>query len=170
MRAFDTSLRHDVPGTDYAWGASIQHFRRAANVRLGLFAIQNEKPLIASAFVEHKDFLGLTVRATVRNLIAADDYVDRIFYVGRRTGPIDFIEARVRNSGPTFALSVSGSRTAAPLGSADAKSPEPKGHAGSFSLAIAAIFSRQTSGAMWWTLAPSESTATVTGMSSTSNS
>ena len=35
---------------------------------------------------------------------------------------------------------------------------------------IFAIFSRQTRGAMWWTLAPAASTATVTGMSSTSNS
>ena len=32
------------------------------------------------------------------------------------------------------------------------------------------IFSFQTSGASWWTLLPSESTATVTGMSSTVNS
>ena len=33
-----------------------------------------------------------------------------------------------------------------------------------------AIFSFHTSGASWWTFLPSESTATVTGMSSTVNS
>ena len=42
--------------------------------------------------------------------------------------------------------------------------------AGSFSRAIAAIFSLHTKGAMWWTLWPSAVTATVTGMSSTANS
>jgi hypothetical protein len=109
VRVLEANLRHDVPETPYAWGASLSQFRRAPSVRLGLFAQQNETPGFGSIFVEHKDVLGLTVRARAGNLLGAEDRLHRVFYAGRRTNPIDFVEKRVRNIGPIFLFTVSGS-------------------------------------------------------------
>jgi outer membrane receptor for ferrienterochelin and colicins len=108
VRLAEVSLRHDVPGTDWAWGASVAHFKSARNVRLTEISRQSEGPAFASLFVEHKDLLGLTVRATVNNILGARSNLDRTVYVGRRTGPIDFIEDRNRTIGPIFSFSVRG--------------------------------------------------------------
>jgi hypothetical protein len=109
VRLLEANLRHDVPGTPYAWGVSLSHFHRAPSVRLGLFAQQNETPGFGSIFVEHKNVMGLTLRARAGNLFYADDKLFRVFYTGRRTGPIDLVERRTRNIGPIFSFTVSGS-------------------------------------------------------------
>lgn len=108
LRIVEVGLRHDVPDTDWAWGANLFHFRGTRNVRLTEISRQSEGPAFASLFVEHKDFLGLTVRATVNNILAARSNLDRTVFVGRRTGPIDFIEDRNRSIGPIFSFSVRG--------------------------------------------------------------
>jgi hypothetical protein len=108
VRLAEVSLRHDVPGTDWAWGSSVAHFKSARNVRLTEISRQSEGPAFASLFVEHKDLLGLTVRATVNNILGARSNLDRTVYVGRRTGPIDFIEDRNRTIGPIFSFSIRG--------------------------------------------------------------
>ncbi|HZF93724.1 MAG TPA: TonB-dependent receptor plug domain-containing protein [Allosphingosinicella sp.] len=108
VRLAEVSLRHDVPGTDWAWGASVAHFKSARNVRLTEISRQSEGPAFAGLFVEHKDLLGLTVRATANNVLGARSNLDRTVFVGRRTGPIDFIEDRNRTIGPIFSFSVRG--------------------------------------------------------------
>ena len=110
IRSLDISLRHDVPGTDWAWGGQIVQMRRSPSVRLGEISLNYEaSPFDTGLFLEHKNLAGLTVRGSVRNLLGANDYLDRTVYVGRRTGPISFVEARNRSVGPTFSLAVSGS-------------------------------------------------------------
>ncbi len=60
-------------------------------------------------FVENKDVLGLTVRASASNILNARSRWDRIVYTGRRnSAPIDFVETRNRLIGPIFSLSVRG--------------------------------------------------------------
>jgi hypothetical protein len=109
VRFAEASLRHDVPGSDWAWGGSASHFKPSKSFRLGQLTYANEGPVFANLFVENKDVFGLTVRALVGNVLGADSVLDRIVYVGRRTGPISFVEQRRRTIGPIFSFTISGS-------------------------------------------------------------
>lgn len=102
------TFRHDIPDSDWAYGFNGSHFKPAKTFRLGQLIYSNEGPLFAGGFVENKDVYGLTVRASVGNALGADSILDRVNYVGRRTGPISFVEARRRTIGPIFSLFVSG--------------------------------------------------------------
>ena len=107
-RLASLSLRHDVPETDWAWGASLSHQKGAMTYRLTELSRQYEIPIFGSLFVEHKDFHGLTVRANAGNIFSGESYFDRIAYQGRRTDPIAFIERRDRTIGPIFSFEVRG--------------------------------------------------------------
>jgi len=108
MHLVDASLRHDVPDGDWAWGGSIYYGLYALNHRLTEVGRFWEGPVWASVFVEHKDFFGLTARATIGNVLGATSMWDRTVYVGRRTGPVDFYELRDRTIGPILSFSFRG--------------------------------------------------------------
>ena len=108
MRLATLAFRHDVPETDWAWGAGASYEIYARDVRLTEIGRLWEGPVWAHAYVEHKDVFGLTVRATVNNLLGADSMWDRTVFVGRRTGPVDFFERRDRVIGPIFSFQVRG--------------------------------------------------------------
>ena len=61
-----------------------------------------------TAFVEHKDVAGFTVKLSYRNLANMKDAVDRTVFVDRRGGPIAFSESRRREFGQYFQLTVTG--------------------------------------------------------------
>jgi hypothetical protein len=108
-RLLELGLRHDIPETDWAWGADANYSHVTKTFRLTEFGRQFEGPVWLSAFVEHKDFYGLTVRATAGNIINARSRWDRVVYTGRRnTAPVDFIETRNRLIGPILTFSVRG--------------------------------------------------------------
>ncbi len=108
IRYAEAVFRYDIPGSDWALGSSASHFRPAKNFRLGQLIYQNEGPVFMSAYVENKDVFGLTMRATLGNILDADSVLDRIVYDGRRTDPILSIEQRRRKIGPIFSFLVSG--------------------------------------------------------------
>lgn len=108
MQLFDITLRHDIPDSDWAWGANANYILNSLNYRLTEVGRLWEGPVWASLYVEHKDVMGLTVRATVNNIFAATSMWDRIVYQGRRTGPIAFFEHRDRLIGPIFSFQVRG--------------------------------------------------------------
>lgn len=108
LRLVEASLRHDVPDSDWAWGGSLSHVLGAPNYRLTEVGRQWEGPVWSSLFVEHKDVLGLTVRATVTNLTGARSMWDRTVFTGRRTGPVAFFEDRNRTIGPIFSFQIRG--------------------------------------------------------------
>ena len=106
----DATLRHDVPGTPFAWGANFSSDDYARNYYLTEVYHSWEGPYWLSGFVEHKNLLGLTVRAEVSNLLNARHRQDRTVYEGRRTvAPIAFIQKNDQLIGPIFSLSVKGS-------------------------------------------------------------
>ena len=108
-RLVDLSYRHDIPNTDWAYGANANYSHVTRFFRLNQFGRQFEGPVFAGVFVEHKDILGLTVRASAGNVLNARSRLDRTVYSGRRnTAPIDFIESRDRLIGPIFSLSLRG--------------------------------------------------------------
>jgi hypothetical protein len=108
QRLVELGLRHDIPGTDWAWGGDLNHVLGAREYRLTEVGRQTEGPVWTSLFVEHKDVFGLTVRATVTNLTGARSVWDRTVYVNRRDGPIAFFEDRNRSIGPIFSFSIRG--------------------------------------------------------------
>ena len=107
--SFEIDFRHDVPGTDWAWGANLDHFDQAPYARRFEIGREWEGKVFGSLFIEHKDVLGLTVRARANNLLGARDYFRRTVFDGPRPeGAVRFEEYRSRRIGPVFRLTVSG--------------------------------------------------------------
>lgn len=106
--AYEVQLRHDVAGTQWAWGAVMQEERYAARYRLNERRYEYASQPFVVAFVEHKDVLGLTVRASVKNLLNQHDMIGRAVWVQRRDGPLAFTEDRDRRFGRWIGLSISG--------------------------------------------------------------
>jgi hypothetical protein len=110
-RQLDISLRHDVPRTQWAYGGSFFQFRQSAGFRLDQRFRFNDTPGNLGLFVEHKNVFGLTVRASVDNLLGTNESFTRTFFDGRRDATnsnILFTEARDRFYGPIFTLAISG--------------------------------------------------------------
>ena len=106
--AAELGLRHDVAGTDWAWGGDLSYYFGARDYRLSEVGRQWEGPVWGGLFIERKNLRGLTVRASAANLTNAMSMWQRTVYVDRRTGPVDYYENRDRRIGPIFSLSVSG--------------------------------------------------------------
>ncbi|MEK6371612.1 MAG: TonB-dependent receptor [Acidobacteriota bacterium] len=102
------SLRHDIPKTDWAWGTDYSYYLAAQNYRLTEVGRQWEGPVWGDVYIEHKNVGGLTVRAGVYNLVAADSMWDRTVHAGRRTDAVAFIEHRDRQIGPIFSFQIRG--------------------------------------------------------------
>lgn len=103
-------LRHDVPGTDWAWGAGIEHIHVTPYYRTGEFGLDTEGPVFDFSYLEHKDVFGLTVRLQIVNLLNARHKLYRTVYEDRRNNsPVLFVEHRDQLIGPIFRLSFKGS-------------------------------------------------------------
>lgn len=108
-RVVEVNLRHDIAGTDWAWGAGGTYSHLQPNYRRNQMDKLWEGPVFANVFVEHKNVMGLTVRAQIANLLNARSRRDRTVYTGLRgASPIAFVEERDRLIGPVFAFSVRG--------------------------------------------------------------
>ena len=102
-------IRNDIPGTPFAWSAYLQYRHYTKNFYLTEIYSEQDLPWIAGFYVEDKNFLGLTVRATVDNIIEGGHFFDRTVYSGfRDRAPISFIEQHRDFVGPLFTLSVKG--------------------------------------------------------------
>ncbi len=108
-RNWTVTLRHDIPGTPIAWGASIGETVPGPSFRLDQFFRSGLTRPLSGVFVEHKDVAGLTVRFSLRNILGTSDFINRDVYVNRRDGPVDFRERQIRNIGLIGVLVVSGS-------------------------------------------------------------
>ncbi|HEY0597660.1 TonB-dependent receptor [Sphingopyxis sp.] len=104
----DLSLRHDIPATNLAWGAGYFDERYSPNLRLGAIEHEFTDGPFVTAFVEHKDVAGFTVKLSYRNLAGMKDGFDRTVFVDRRDGLVAFNEQRLRKFGQFFQLTVTG--------------------------------------------------------------
>jgi hypothetical protein len=103
------SLRHDVPATPFAWGASAEYGHYARYYFPTEVFRSWEGPWFVNAFVEHKAIAGMTVRAEASNLLNGRHLFDRTVYGGRRdVTPISFRQRHNQLIGPIFSLSVKG--------------------------------------------------------------
>ncbi|MEW4467933.1 TonB-dependent receptor plug domain-containing protein [Parasphingorhabdus sp. JC815] len=106
---YEVTLRHDIPNSQWAWGAGIDAAGDTGHTRLDQIAQFTVLAPYSWIFVEHKNILGLTVNANLGNLLDRGERFKRTAYVNRRDGPIDFIENRVRKFGLIYSLTISGS-------------------------------------------------------------
>lgn len=108
-RSVDVDFRHDIPGTQWAWGMEVDQYRQSLGIRLDEVQYFVNDPAFIGIYAEHKDVFGLTVRGIVRNLHGAKERLTRTVFVDRRDGPPAFTEVRARGFGPIFAFAVTGS-------------------------------------------------------------
>jgi hypothetical protein len=108
LRLGSLAVRHDIPKTDWAWGAGASYQLNALNYRLTEVGRFWEGPVWGNLYLEHKNVHGLTVRAGLNNLFASDSMWDRTVHVGRRTDPVQFVEHRDRQIGPIFSFQIRG--------------------------------------------------------------
>ncbi len=110
-RDFWTSmvLRHDIAGTKLAWGAYADYNHYDKYFRLTEVFSSSEGPWWTGVYVEHKDVMGLTVRASVDNLLNARHLEYREIYAGRRN-VTSIVQTQNADQliGPIFSLRVRG--------------------------------------------------------------
>lgn len=108
-RQAEVELRQDVPGSDIAWGARLRYDRKRGYVRTAEIGRTQDGPSFLSAYLEHKDLLGLTARVTVGNLLGGRDKFERTVWDGYRdSSPVLFTEYRDRRIGPIVRFDISG--------------------------------------------------------------
>jgi hypothetical protein len=102
-------LRHDIPGTPFAWSVYFQHQHSTRNYYLTEIYRQLDLPSISGFYVEDKNLMGLTVRFTVDNVPEGWHLFDRVVYSGfRNVSPVSFYERHHDLVGPLFTLSIKG--------------------------------------------------------------
>ena len=106
---FDAELRHDIPQSNWAWGVHGRYTDYGRYYRIEEtgreFNIQN----FGAAYVENKDVLGLTIRATFANLFDATSHTARTIHDGPRDiSPILYREYSNRKLGRFWTLEFKG--------------------------------------------------------------
>ena len=108
-RRGDISLRHDIPGSDWAWGVGIQYSHVLPSYRLSEVGLNYEGPIYTSAFVEHKNVFGLTARLNVFNLTDGRALFNRTVYTGLRDdSSVLYIEHRDLSVQPIIGFKLTG--------------------------------------------------------------
>src|SRR5690606_21636896 len=98
-----TDFRHDLPGTSWAWGFQVDRINRGSYYRIFEFGANDGLRKWGQVYVENKDVLGLTLRASYWNILRDVSRTDRVLYEGPRGGsPVLFTEKSDRELLPSF--------------------------------------------------------------------
>jgi len=102
-------MRHDIKDTEWAYGAGVREYADYKGFRS--FTTDDptlERP-ITYAFVEHKDILGMKVKAELTNLLnSKEEFTREVFTARRDQGSLDFTEFQSRAFGPILNIEFSG--------------------------------------------------------------
>jgi len=102
-------FRHDIPNTQWAYGGGMREYADYKGFRLFTTDDPTLKRPITYAFIEHKDVLGMKVRAELFNLLDSREEFAREFFTDRRDrGVLDFTEFQSREFGPRLTIEFSG--------------------------------------------------------------
>ena len=105
----NVQVRHDILGTSWAWSAYAQYNHYSKYFFLTEVFRSLDLPFFAGFYVEHKNVFGMTVRASVDNIIESKHRVWRTVYSGfRDRAPIAFVQRNNQLVGPIFSLSIKG--------------------------------------------------------------
>lgn len=108
-RDIELEFRHDVPGTDWAWGLGVQNIHAQPSFRLSQVSLGYEGPTYTFGFIEHKNVFGLTANLNVFNLTDGRSIFERTVYDGLRTdGVVRFNEYQDLSVQPIFRFELTG--------------------------------------------------------------
>jgi hypothetical protein len=103
------NLRHDVPGSQWAWGAGLEYYHNLPFYRLSEVSKDWEGPIYTFAFIEHKNVLGMTANLNVFNLTNGRALYERSVFAGYRDrSPLLFTERRNLSVQPIVQFSLKG--------------------------------------------------------------
>jgi len=109
-RNFNIQFRHDVPDTDWAWGANFRSTEFNPYYRLAEVGLEYNLRNAFGVFVENKDVFGLTVIARLNNILEENAALERTVFAGPRgSSPVLFAENRQREVGHIVNFTVRGS-------------------------------------------------------------
>ncbi len=104
------NLRHDVPGSNWAWGGGIDYSHVRPFYRLGEVSRDFEGPIYTYAFIEHKDVFGMTANLEVFNLTNGHARFERTVWDGYRDrSEVLFSEYRSLSVQPIVEFKLTGS-------------------------------------------------------------
>jgi hypothetical protein len=102
-------FRHDIPGSDWAWGMGFQKYHANPYFRLREVGLDYEGPVYTSAFIENKDVFGMTLRLNAFNLTNGHHIVHRTVYDGYRgSSGVLFHEDTREKVGLIYSVSLKG--------------------------------------------------------------
>ena len=107
-KSYSLSLRQDFNDTPWAIGAVVDYNEQAPNVRIDEVSFNNKSRGTLYFYAEHKDVMGLTVKAFAWNLLGAENRFRRAVYSNRLNDEILFSERRSRNFGYSYTLVIEG--------------------------------------------------------------
>ncbi len=108
IHRLNAELRHDIPGTDWAWGIGYEAERRAPTFRIDRIDETTENRGLAFPFIEHKNVFGLTAKFRVRNFDDQTDTLVRQTFDGDRNGDLTGELVRDRDFGRIYILELRG--------------------------------------------------------------
>ena len=102
-------MRHDIPDTSWAYGGGVREFADYKGFRLFTTDDPTLKRPITYGFIEHKDILGMKIKAELTNLInSREEFTREVFTDRRDRGVLDFTEFQSRAFGPILNIEFSG--------------------------------------------------------------
>ncbi|APG62079.1 hypothetical protein LPB140_03795 [Sphingorhabdus lutea] len=101
-------FRQDIPNSDWAWGASGELQKTAPYYRLNYTNKDYYSDPFLRAYIEHKDILGLKIRASLMNIANQKEAYRETFYLARRDGPIGRFENGFNKVGLFYRFDISG--------------------------------------------------------------
>ena len=105
---WNLELRHDVPDTNWAWGAEIEGFKSEPYYQINQVSLNGNEPAFALAYIQHKDVAGMTATATLGNLFNQRDTYWRQVYAPDRNGALVRSEEYARAFGPIVTFELKG--------------------------------------------------------------
>jgi hypothetical protein len=106
---FSAQVRHDIPGTPFAWSAYAQYQHYEKNFFLTEVYRSLDLPWISGFYVEHKNVMGMKLRVTVDNILNGRHLFYRHVYEGYRDRtPLAFYQRQNQLIGPLFSISLKG--------------------------------------------------------------
>jgi len=108
-RSLDIRFRHDLPESDWAYGAGLFSHHVEPYFRFDQIGTVYDGPSFGSFFVERKDVIGLTARVELEGLLQPKGIVWRKIYDGSRADSvIASLEERDRRISPAIRFTISG--------------------------------------------------------------
>jgi outer membrane receptor for ferrienterochelin and colicins len=105
---YSIEYRHDIPRSNWAYGAELEVDRSNPFYRLNYTADEYQTRPNMGIFIENKDIFGLKMQARMNNVLSSTEQTNETFYVARRDGPVSRFAKTNTRYGFIYRFQVSG--------------------------------------------------------------